>query len=434
MKKHLTILTALSAALLLPTAALAQDAVNTESNDGASSAVAPETAPAEAVASESASTEAPVETNAPAQASAPVDASGKTEAQLKNEKLEEAQRRFNAGEVGRYVYVPPEKDESAVAADGETKDSDDEEKDDKSWHVFAEATFDLGLGAFTKDEHARKIRSRFAFKFGASYKIPVIDVTIAAETGFSQWMSKGGSYAYGPANGPYEFRWSDTTVGLSRDIWTYTDKENKFNVGFLADLSFELPTSKASINENLYTTIMPTLGFTIGLADLSFLYTITYAHSFHEYTSTTYDPSEVDILSRSTGNEILDAHHVAAGGVLPEIALVHEFALSYKFIEQLSLAVGFGFGDIWSYDNGTITKDDEFVGMYSKVGRGHSQYSKGTLNLIYTPIPMLAFTLGMSSTQPWKTADNKTLRFPWFDTVSPSKNLTKFLFKIAFIY
>ena len=68
MKKHLTILTALSAALLLPTAALAQDAVNTESNDGASSAVAPETAPAEAAASESASTEAPVETNAPAQA------------------------------------------------------------------------------------------------------------------------------------------------------------------------------------------------------------------------------------------------------------------------------------------------------------------------------------------------------------------------------
>lgn len=429
MKKHLTILTALSAALLLPTAALAQDAVNTESNDGASSAVAPETAPAEAAASESASTEAPVETNAPAQASAPVDASGKTEAQLKNEKLEEAQRRFNAGEVGRYVYVPPEKDESAVDADGETKDSDDEEKDDKSWHVFANATFDLGLGAFTKDEHARKIRSRFAFAFGASYTIPVIDVTIAAETGFSQWMSKAGG-----SNGKYEFRWADTTVGLSREIWSYKDKDTKFNFDLAAGLDFTLPTSKASISQNLYTTIAPTLGFNIGLAGLSFSYAITYAHSFHEYTSSTYDPSEVDILSRSTGNEILSAHDVAAGGVLPEIAVINEFALTYKFIEQLALAVGLGFGDIWSYDNGTITKDDEFVGMYSKVGRGHSQYSKGTLALTYTPISYLSLTLGMTSTQPWKTADNKTVRFPWFDTVSPSKNYTKFLFNIAFIY
>ncbi|MBO4350216.1 MAG: hypothetical protein J6A01_04615, partial [Proteobacteria bacterium] len=362
-------------------------------------------------------------------ASAPVDESGKTEAQLKNEKLEEAQRRFNAGEVGKYVYVPPEKDESAVDAEGKAKDGDDEDKDDKSWHVFANASFDLGLGAFTKHEYARKIRSRFAFAFGASYEIPVIDVTIVAQTGFSQWMSKAGG-----TNGQYEFRWADTTIGLARDIWSYDEKEDKFHVGFTAGLDFTLPTSKASISENLYTTIAPTLGFDIGLAGLSFGYAITYAHSFHEYTSSTYDPSEVDILSRSTGNELLGVHDVAAGGVLDEIQLLNMFALKYQFIKELSLVVGFGFSDIWTYDNGTISKDDEFVGMYSKVGRGHKQYSQGTLSLNYSPIKYLTLTLGMSSTQPWKTADNKSIRFPWFDTISPSKNYTKFLFNIAFVY
>ena len=311
-----------------------------------------------------------------------------------------------------------DKGEDKASKDGEKSSKDDKDDDDKSWGVNAAIGFDLGLGAFTKDEYARKVRSRFTMTLGGYYTIPVIDTDIHLETGFSQWMSKAGG-----SNGKYEFRWSDTTIGLSREIWSY--KSGEFSVAFNADLSFVLPTSKASINANLYTSIVPSLAAS----------GITYSYNAHKYTSVTLDPDDIDVLSRSTGNEIIDSHNIAIGGVLAEHDLANQFVLGIECIRKvLDLSIGFAFADSWTYDNGTITSDDEFVGKHAKVGRGHSQYSQGSLVLSYKPIKYATVSFGMVSTQPWKTADNKTLRFPWFDTESPSKNYTKFLLSATFQY
>lgn len=321
-----------------------------------------------------------------------------------------------------------DKGEDKASKDGEKSSKDDKDDDDKSWGVNAAIGFDLGLGAFTKDEYARKVRSRFTMTLGGYYTIPVIDTDIHLETGFSQWMSKAGG-----SNGKYEFRWSDTTIGLSREIWSY--KSGEFSVAFNADLSFVLPTSKASINANLYTSIVPSLAASIKLWRFSLAYGITYSYNAHKYTSVTLDPDDIDVLSRSTGNEIIDSHNIAIGGVLAEHDLANQFVLGIECIRKvLDLSIGFAFADSWSYDNGTITSDDEFVGKHAKVGRGHSQYSQGSLVLSYKPIKYATVSFGMVSTQPWKTADNKTLRFPWFDTESPSKNYTKFMLSATFQY
>jgi len=321
-----------------------------------------------------------------------------------------------------------DKGEDKASKDGEKSSKDDKDDDDKSWGVNAAIGFDLGLGAFTKDEYARKVRSRFTMTLGGYYTIPVIDTDIHLETGFSQWMSKAGG-----SNGKYEFRWSDTTIGLSREIRSY--KSGEFSVAFNADLSFVLPTSKASINANLYTSIVPSLAASIKLWRFSLAYGITYSYNAHKYTSVTLDPDDIDVLSRSTGNEIIDSHNIAIGGVLAEHDLANQFVLGIECIRKvLDLSIGFAFADSWTYDNGTITSDDEFVGKHAKVGRGHSQYSQGSLVLSYKPIKYATVSFGMVSTQPWKTADNKTLRFPWFDTESPSKNYTKFLLSATFQY
>lgn len=319
-------------------------------------------------------------------------------------------------------------DEEKASSAEEEKASDADDEDDKSWGVSATIGFDLGLGAFTKNEYARKVRSRFTMGLEGYYTIPVIDVSIHLATGFSQWMSKAGG-----SNGKYEFRWADSSIGFSREIWHY--KEGEFSVGFDAALDFAIPTSTASINTNLYTSIQPTLSASIKYSRLSLAYAITYSYNAHKYTSVTLDPDEVDVLSRSTGNEIIDSHNIAIGGVLAEHDLSNTFVLGIDCIKKmLSLSIGLAFSDSWSYDNGTNTSDDEFVGKYAKVGRGHSQYSQGSIALSYTPIQYVVLSLGMVSTQPWKTADNKTIRFPWFDTESPSKNYTKFLLSASFVY
>lgn len=317
-----------------------------------------------------------------------------------------------------------------TAQDDAKKDDvakEDSDEDDKGWSIGADLAISLGLGAFVKDEYARKIRSRLTFSVNGSYTIPVIDVDVHAETGFSQWLSKTGG-----SNSQYEFRWADSEIGFSRSIWTY--KKDAFAVAFGADLSFTLPTSTASINMDFYTAISPSLSASVKIGKFSAAYVIKYAHNFHKYTSLTLDPDEVDVLSRSTGEELIGTHDVAVDGVLTEMELLNQFVFAYKFLDCLSLSIGFGFADAWTYDNGTITKDDEFVSPNAKVGRGHSQASMGTIALAYSPIDMLELSLSMVSQQPWKTADNTTIRFPWFDTVSPAKNYTKFMFGVSFSY
>ncbi len=466
MKKHLTTIMAMAAALSMPLSAMAQDAVDADTanaavtndnaaaaNDSAAageSAAAPSDSNAQPAAEAASDTSAPSESAATAAATAATDAPAAPQESAASaaaapapaapaaDSAPAAPAAESAPAAAAASSEPAAAEGTAVAAAADAKDASDdddddddedadEKDDDKSWTVGASASFDLGLGAFQKDKYAKRIRSRFAFKINGGYTIPVIDVDIHADTGFSQWMSKAGG-----SNGQYEFRWADSNIGLSRNIWSY--KDGGFKVSFDADLSFALPTSTASINSKLYTTISPSVSASIKFHKLLFAYGIGYGHSFHKYTSITYDPSEVDVLSRSTGNELIGSHDIAIGGVLSEIELANEFALGYQFIPQLGLTIGFGFVDVWTYDNGTITKDDEFVNPNAKVGRGHSQLSQGSVILIYNPHKWVTLQLAMVSTQPWKTADNKTLRFPWFDTVSPSKNYTKFIFGAAFQY
>ncbi|MBQ9395542.1 MAG: hypothetical protein IJU23_08495 [Proteobacteria bacterium] len=417
MKKHLTTILALAMALFMPLAAVAQDAESITSADifGARADSEPAVQAQDTTAQKSDEVKDAETRDAARNAAADTKADDAKADAADDAKADDAK----ATEVAKKdVKTSDDK----KADDGKKKD-----EDKKSWSVGATASFDLGLGAFTKHEYARKIRSRFALELSGSYTIPVIDVDVHAETGFSQWMSKAGG-----SNGQYEFRWADSNIGFSRNIWEY--KSGIFGVSFDADLSFLLPTSTATINAKQYTTITPTLSAKVSFWKLSLLYSITYGHSFHKYTSLTFDPSEVDILSRSAGVELIGTHNIATGGVLTEIELLNQFVLSIDFIKQFSMSVGLGFSDSWTYDNGTITAKDEFTNPNARVGRGHTQLSAGSLTFVYKPIKYLSLSLAMNSVQPWKTADNKTYRFPWFDTVSPSKNYTKFVFVASFNY
>ena len=338
-----------------------------------------------------------------------------------------------AGDTAKSTDTDAKSTDTDAIVEDEDKNADDAEEDDKNWGVYAKASFNLGIGAFVKHEKTRKVRSRFAFEFGANYTIPVIDVDIHASSGFSQWMSKAGG-----TNGKYEFRWADTDVGLSREIWSVDknvwalDKSEKdFGFSITGDLNFTVPTSKASWTTNLYTTITPSLIMKLKFANFRFGYTVAYSHSFHKYTSPTVDPSEVDVLSRTAGNESLTSDAIAIDGILNEIDLANAFTVGYRFFKNFGLTVGLSFIDSWSYETKSNRERDEFTSQYAKVGRGHSQLSTGSIMLDYSPIKYLTLGLGLSSRQPWKTDDQRTLRFPWYDTVSPNRNYTKLVFSIS---
>ena len=321
---------------------------------------------------------------------------------------------------------------AATTGDDATKDGDKAEEDDKGWGLSASLAFDLGIGAFTKHEYARRVRSRMIMELSGYYTIPVIDVDVSLTTGFSVWLSKAGD-----SNGKHGFRWADSSINFSREIWSIKSKvSNITDIGFSinADLGFTLPTSQASITSKLYTQIVPTLAFAFTLDKFSLSYSITYAHSFNKYTSIAMNPDDVDVLSRTNGTELIGASAIAVDGVLTEIELANVISVGYRFLDNFGLTIGLGIAAAWTYNNGTISNDDELTNPNAHVGRGHQQFSQGIVALNYQPAKWVNLSFSMVSTQPWKSADNKTILFPWFDAVTPSKNYTKFMIGAQFQY
>lgn len=296
----------------------------------------------------------------------------------------------------------------------ETEVEAEEEK--KAWSVGANTGISFGVGTFVTDEFVRRERIRWNFGVNGSYRIPVIDVNVSARTGFSQWVSRGGG-----GQEPQEFRWADSSLSFSRSIYTIP----VIDLGISGSLGFAIPTSTFSRAADLYTSIRPGLSFGGSVGPVGYGYSISGGINFHEFTTITFDPSEVDILSRDAGNEVVANDAVASpGGVLTQYSLSNNFNVSYRFPLNITLAVGFGFSDFWSYDNGSISEEDEFVADNADVGRSHGQFTNGSISLSYRPIPYLGMSLSLSSSQPWKTADNQGYRFPFFDFENAANNFT----------
>ena len=65
-----------------------------------------------------------------------------------------------------------------------------------------------------------------------------------------------------------------------------------------------------------------------------------------------------------------------------------------------------------------------FTNANADVGRGHFQLTSGAIRLSYVASQYFMATISLSSQQPWKTADNKSYRFPFFDFESTANNFT----------
>jgi hypothetical protein len=150
---------------------------------------------------------------------------------------------------------------------------------------------------------------------------------------------------------------------------------------------------------------------------LNLNYSVGYSKNFHEYTSVVGDPNEIDILARNNGAENVSADLVATPGVLNSFSVSNSFGLGFGFLERFNAGLGLTFIDNWTYDNGTITTEDEFTAENAVVGRGHSQTMVGSLSLGYKPHGVDWLSTGVSATTAGAplASDNKSFRFPWWD-------------------
>ena len=95
---------------------------------------------------------------------------------------------------------------------------------------------------------------------------------------------------------------------------------------------------------------------------------------------------------------------------------------SISFSDTLALNITYGFNKSWTY---VSYPDDEFTQGEADPGRGERDMSVGVTDVYWqTPIKGFALDAGVTSSQAPLSADNNSVRFPFFDYKSTANNYT----------
>jgi hypothetical protein len=265
---------------------------------------------------------------------------------------------------------------------------------------------------------------------GLGYQI-TDELSVSLGGGFSKYLSDNGGQ-----NFQNEGRLQDMSLGLGYGP-IFQDEEYT-GITLSGGIDFTIPVSDFSQAEGLYTSVSPSLSLSKSFGGLNLSYSLGFSKNFHEYTSATYPLDESQIIARSGGAENVKPGQVAIDGVLSEYSISNSFNLSYRFLEDFNARLGLTYGDSWTYDNGTITEADEFTNQYAVTGRGHAQSVGGSFGVGYNVpgvdslgLQNLSLSLGSATGGAPLTADNKSLRFPFWDFESPQARYTSFSFGMA---
>lgn len=269
--------------------------------------------------------------------------------------------------------------------------------------------------AISDSEFTQTDFSLLNVNLGLTYFTPIPWLFAGVSTGFSQNLLETGGL-----NAQYEGRLSDTSLSISAFPLFIDKRVTGIIVSGGVDFSF--PTSDLSRAEGLYTTVTPNIALIRPVGGLVIVYALSYSKNFHEATSQVLDANELDLLVRSGGADDFGANRVAIDGVLPSFSLANTFLLIgnvWPGILQARMALTFV--DVWTYDNGTITSDDEFTNPNAVVGRGHRQTSIGSFGVRWLIAGSSFVGQGLVGRLQVSTAgsplanDNESIRFPFWD-------------------
>ena len=121
-----------------------------------------------------------------------------------------------------------------------------------------------------------------------------------------------------------------------------------------------------------------------------------------------------------TCNE-LGANLVAAGINNTSFSIYNSLTATYIITDAWSVTLQLALLNAFTYNS---YPKDEFAADAAKGGRGQSDTMYGTIDVSYQPFEHVGFSVGVSSVQPPKTANNESFRFPFFDFVSEANNYT----------
>ena len=192
-----------------------------------------------------------------------------------------------------------------------------------------------------------------------------------------------------------------------------------------------MPTSKASeigkkilgLRLGLTTTFKP-------LKWLQVRYSFDAIKNFNEFTNPVLEKGNFNIplLGRAGGSELVADGLVATGAGINEWLLTHRATLAFTWAKKWNASIEFFYYQNFAYQS---FAKDALSSPNAKAGRGYSDLMWGTIEISYDILDQLSIALGTITEQTPLSPDNKSYRFPWWDTTNGADNRQVFYLDVV---
>lgn len=192
------------------------------------------------------------------------------------------------------------------------------------------------------------------------------------------------------------------------------------------------PTSLESSYQKLYLSAAAGFDLTRMIGPVYITYTFRFNKNFHKYTvSTVPDDKEYPVIAARRGGVEDLGGYLATGKNNISFSVFNSLMASVIFSDEWTFTLQWAVANAWTY---FVAPNDPFKADAAKSGRGQRDVMYGVVDLTYQPFQHFGFSVGLSTQQPVKTADNKTIRFPFWDVHTPGDNNSVIYFDVFATY
>lgn len=201
-------------------------------------------------------------------------------------------------------------------------------------------------------------------------------------------------------------------------------------IGVGAAITTYIPTGMLSRASTLVTAFRPALTLNWQWEGLALDYGFYYRKNFHTHANPVLNTAALpeSLIVRPGGPEDLGDGNIAIGTSRNTSHMIYNYAAaSYTLFDALTASVSLYVINYFKYQRDL---DPEYSSQYASAS-GQYDATWGTIDVTYQLWEHLALSVGVQSLQTLYTADNKNVRFPFFDLVSPADNNTAFYFDVT---
>ena len=194
-----------------------------------------------------------------------------------------------------------------------------------------------------------------------------------------------------------------------------------------ASLIAALPTSRASRFQTRWLALTPSLSLAkpdLFHGKLSVVYALGFTKNFNRLTTTAVDAVNFPSLARPDGPELISGQsEIATGTLNAAFAVRNTLAVTWLPTPRVAVGLTYVLYNNFKYNDFSA---DGYTAAQAQSGRGRADVQWGLVSVGYTFDPDQKWTLSalaLTAAPPW-SADNQTLRFPFFDFRSSADNYT----------